>query len=266
MDQRVRMYKRVMVATIAAAISLLQVPGTASPAAGSPAVPTLSVELSPDPARLNDGAVKVVAWTVCSPGLTAFELDLSVNQGSSFGSQSQLFRDVVPCDGVRHRTSMTVAPDIGSFGPGPATLSAYLAANENGGGDIEATDEVTVPLRQVWQPAVVQISERPIRITPAGSVRVVFWYRCLPKYQPYELDVGASQDSVNGSSQAIAPPPVVTCDGTRHKMVQRIVPSSGSFHRGPAQIAVFLGLYDTVEDHDADVNQETTVRLFRRLS
>ena len=251
------------VSTVAAVAALSLVPGGS--AVGAPPPLTMTVTLSTDPAVLQDGAVDVVAWTTCSTGLTAFEFDISVSQGGSFGSTIQRTRDVVPCDDTAHRSVVRVPADIGAFVPGAATISAYFSGN-NGGGDIEATDEVTVPLRQAWRPAIVQIRDRPIRLDAAHAVRVVFWYRCAAKYQAFELDVGVRQGSSFSGVTVLAPPAVVTCDGTRHKMVKTLASPSVRFHRGPAVISVFLGLFDTVEGHDADVEAEATVRLLRPLT
>ena len=262
---RIRRLSAHVVAVLTAALTAWAIPGALPSDAGTTA-PTLTVELKPDVARMDDGIVEVIAWTTCSPGLTAFELDLSVNQGSSFGSQSMLFSGVVPCDGLRHETRMSISAETGRFEPGPATLSAYLAANQGGGGDIEATDEANVTLRQIWHPAIVQIRERPTRISPDGSVRVVFWYRCLAKYNAYALNVGVFQDDVYASYEKYTPPAVVTCDGTRHRWARNLAPTSGSFHQGLAVVGVFIGLYDTVEDHDADLNEDVTLRLRPALS
>ena len=251
------------VSTVAAVAALSLVPGGA--AVGAPPPLTMTVTLSSDAAVLHDGVVDVVAWTTCSTGLTAYEFDVSVSQGGSFGSTIQRTSGVVPCDDTAHRSVVRVPADIGAFVPGAATISAYFSGN-NGGGDIEATDEVTVPLRQAWQPAIVQIRDRAIRLDAAHAVRVVFWYRCAAKYQAYELDVTVSQDSSASAVTVLGPPAVVDCDGTRHKMVKTLPSPSVRFHRGPADISVFLGLYDTVEDHDADVSANTTVRLLRPLA
>lgn len=256
-DRRLFTY---VVAVLTAALAAWMLPA-ALPADAAATAPTLTVELKPDVAKFDEGVVEVVAWTTCSPGLTAFELDLSVNQGSSSGTQSMLFAGVVPCDGVAHETRMRISAQIGTFEPGPATLSAYLAANQGGGGDIEATDEAEVALRQVWHPAIVQIRDRPVRIAADGSVRIVFWYRCLAKYDAYALNVDVFQDDVYAPYEKLTPPAVVTCDGTRHRWARNLAPTSGSFHRGLADVGVFIGLYDTVEDHDADLNEAATLRL-----
>jgi hypothetical protein len=252
-----------IVSTVAAVSALSLVPGGAADGATSPL--TMTVTLSTEPAILQGGAVNVVAWTTCSTGLTAYEFDVSVSQGGSFGSTIQRTRDVVPCDDTAHRSVVRVPADIGAFVAGAATISAYFSGN-NGGGDIEATDEVTVPLRPVWRPATVHVRDRPIRLDAAHAVRVVFWYRCAAKYQAFELDVSVTQGDSASALTVLGPPAVVTCDGTRHRMVKTLASPEVRFHRGPAVISVFLGLYDTVQDHDADVSDEATVWLMRPLA
>lgn len=210
-----------------------------------------------------DGGVDVVAWTRCATGLNAFEFGVSVTQSGRFGTVIRQGPAVVPCDGVAHRSDLTVHADAGTFVRGPARLDAFLSANDPQDGDIDVTDTAQVFVRRAWSPAVVRLRHRPAPLGSDGAVRIVLWSRCQPWFQAFELDLGVSQAGAGGSSTALGPEPVVRCDGAWHRTVKRVFPDAGSFTPGPADVSVFIGFYDPRTDHDLEATDTATVRLYR---
>jgi hypothetical protein len=94
-----------------------------------------------------DGTVSVPLRVRCSPPLDAFELDVSVLQGSTFGSVNLIGTEFPVCNGRWQRTTLTVSPEAGAFGPGPATVGAFLGAFDPvAGSDVSAEDSVTITL------------------------------------------------------------------------------------------------------------------------
>jgi hypothetical protein len=80
--------------------------------------------------------------------LSAFELDVSVSQGTGFGSVSRLAPPViVPCDARWHRITVSVPADVGgSFTTGSAIIDVFLGVYDPTAGDLEARDSSTVRL------------------------------------------------------------------------------------------------------------------------
>ena len=111
---------------------------------------------------------------------------------------------------------------------------------------------------------VVQLRSAPLRITPAGGVRVVMWERCSPQIQPFELSVGVYQGGQNSSRTLLAgTDPMPVCDGERHRYVITVPPPTGSrFQPGTAQIEVYVAAYDPVTQTDRDASDGTFAQLY----
>jgi hypothetical protein len=93
------------------------------------------------------GNVLVPLRAKCQPPLYTFELGVGVAQDSGSGSVVLLGTRFPPCDGHWHRTTVSVPPFAGSFGPGQATVQAGLQAYDpEGDHDIGVSDTVTVKL------------------------------------------------------------------------------------------------------------------------
>jgi hypothetical protein len=116
----------------------------AAPAGGT----TLDVRIGASKVHLNaDGTVSVPLRARCSAPLDAFELDVSVTQGATFGAVNLIGTPFPVCNGHWQRTTLTVSAETGTFGPGPATVGVFLGAFDPvAGGDLEAEDSVTVGL------------------------------------------------------------------------------------------------------------------------
>ncbi len=112
---------------------------------------------------------------------------------------------------------------------------------------------------------VVQLRSAPLRITPAGGVRVVMWNRCSPGIMPFELSVGVYQDGVTASKTLLAgTDEMPACDGERHRFVVTVPrPVTGSFRPGTAQIDVYVAAYDEANQTDEDASDSTFAELYR---
>lgn len=116
-------------------------------AAATSAGNRLVVDISRSQVQLAaDGTVVVAVRARCQPPLGAFELIVSVRQGTTIGSVLLLGTGFPPCDGRWHRTTVAVAPDSGSFVAGSATVEAALSAFHPTEGDLIVFDTVTVRL------------------------------------------------------------------------------------------------------------------------
>jgi hypothetical protein len=94
-----------------------------------------------------DGSVSVPLRVRCSPPLDAFELDVSVRQGTTFGSVSLLGTAFPACTGAWERTTVTVSAEAGTFAPGSATVDVFLGAFDPvAGGDVSAEASAAVTL------------------------------------------------------------------------------------------------------------------------
>jgi hypothetical protein len=141
------MIKKLALASALAALATL-VPTTSAEAVTEPFG---NVQLASRPAILHaDGSVDVVMWIRCKPGINAFELDTNVDQPKfdAFGQDVKVEAGVVPCDGIRHRQVVNVAPFVGTFRANRvATLRVFVgffdAQTDTESGD---TDEVNVKL------------------------------------------------------------------------------------------------------------------------
>jgi hypothetical protein len=94
-----------------------------------------------------DGTVSVPLRVRCSPPLDAFELDVSVAQGTTFGSLSQIGTPFPACTGRWERITLSVAAETGTFSPGAATVAVFIGIFDPAtGGDLSAEDSVSVTL------------------------------------------------------------------------------------------------------------------------
>jgi hypothetical protein len=144
------MTRKVAVSFFVAA--LIVVWATAAIAAPQPVAATstgnqLVIKLSTGQVQLaTNGTVLVPLRARCQPPLGAFELNVSVRQDAVFGSVFLLGTNFPPCDGRWHQTTVTVAPDAGSFVAGRATVDASLSAFHPTEGDLIVFDTATVRL------------------------------------------------------------------------------------------------------------------------
>jgi hypothetical protein len=127
-----------------------------------------------------------------------------------------------------------------------------------------ATAAVTAQATEVH---VVQLKSAPLRITPAGGVRVVMWSKCSPAIQPFEFNVSVYQGSVVSSKSLTSSggdEMPTTCDGTRHRIVVTVPrPASGRFYEGLAQIEVYVAAYNSADQTDLDASDSTFAQLYR---
>ena len=98
-------------------------------------------------AQLAGGQMLVSLRARCEPRLSAFELDVSVQQGTAGGSTTIVQAGVVTCDGHWQHVEVPVAPSVGSFAPGTSTVDVFLGAFDQVQGDLEGTDSETVRVR-----------------------------------------------------------------------------------------------------------------------
>jgi hypothetical protein len=135
---------------LAGAFTLTPAATAAADAAAAIAPGTVRVQLRSAPARIDRaGSVRTVLWTTCSPDVFLFEIDVTVVQGDTIGQVTLLRdRDELPaCDGHRHRVTVAVTPDQGTFHNGTAGISAFVGAFDGvNDADLEARDDVTVRL------------------------------------------------------------------------------------------------------------------------
>jgi hypothetical protein len=106
----------------------------------------------------------------------------------------------------------------------------------------------------------VQVVERPTELRPSGLVAVVVRARCSPQYDAFEVDVSVNQGTVFGSVSRLGERYPV-CDGTWKRNTFYVRPESGRFHHGLATVSLYLGAYDTVEDHDVEATDSERVRI-----
>jgi hypothetical protein len=119
----------------------------ALPATAAPGT-VLTIEIKAAQVRLlPDGTVSVPLRARCSPSLDAFEVDLSVVQGSVSGQDNTVGGEFPACTGKWQQITLTVAADYGAFTCGPATIDVFLGAFDPVQGDLEARDSATVQLR-----------------------------------------------------------------------------------------------------------------------
>ena len=129
-----------------------------------------SVDISHGDTRLrSDGAVPVSVFARCQPGQQAFELDVSVHQGTVSGSATLLGPGLTPCDGTSHRIRVLVSPDVRAFAAGPADVEAFLGVFDPDEGDLDATDSATVQLLPAFECRVWNSTQRTWFATVDGS-------------------------------------------------------------------------------------------------
>ena len=94
-----------------------------------------------------NGTVSVTLRVRCSPPLYAFELDVTVTQGTTFGSYSLVGVPFPVCTGRWERITVSVAPEMGTFGPGPATVFVYVGVYDpDTDSDLAGENSVSVRL------------------------------------------------------------------------------------------------------------------------
>ena len=116
-----------------------------------------------------DGIAPITVSTTCQLGQQAFELDVSIHQGGVFGSTTLTGSAIPPCDGAPHRVRVLVAPDVGSFVPGDATVDVFLGVFDQVRGDLEATASVSVELLEPPACRVRNVQQDTWFATPDGS-------------------------------------------------------------------------------------------------
>lgn len=120
----------------------------ALPAIAAPTGTVLKIEIKEAQVRLlPDGTVSVPLRAKCSSSLDAFEVDLSVTQGTVSGQNNTVGGSFPACTGKWQSTTLIVAADYGAFTAGPATISVFLGAFDQVEGDLSAEDTATVQLR-----------------------------------------------------------------------------------------------------------------------
>lgn len=127
---------------ILAATCLTMTLAPAATAASDPVV--MMIEKN---AQLAGGQILVSLRARCEPRLSAFELDVSVQQGTAGGSTTIVQAGVVTCDGHWQDVEVPVAPSVGSFALGTSTVDVFLGAFDQVQGDLEGTDSETVRVR-----------------------------------------------------------------------------------------------------------------------
>jgi hypothetical protein len=116
-----------------------------------------------------DGIVPITVSTTCQLGQQAFELDVSVHQAGASGSTTLTGSAIPPCDSSPHDMRVLVAPDVGSFVPGDATVDAFLGVFDQTRGDLEATATVSVELLEPPACRVRNVQQGTWFATPDGS-------------------------------------------------------------------------------------------------
>lgn len=87
---------------------------------------------------LQDGNARIALRARCDANLAAFELDVTVQQGTVIGEVSTVQAGVVTCDGGWHRVNVVVAPTSGAFSKGRAQVFVFLGVFDQSAGDLEA--------------------------------------------------------------------------------------------------------------------------------
>lgn len=137
---------RKFVACVFGPVALVALAASAAPATAAPKQLVIQV-MKGQTALMPDGTVLVPFRARCYPPLDAFEIDVSVAQATSFGSTILGQSGAPPCDGRWHRTVVTVAPEVGAFVAGTATVGSFIGAFDPNVGDVDATDDETVKLK-----------------------------------------------------------------------------------------------------------------------
>ena len=105
----------------------------------------------------------------------------------------------------------------------------------------------------------VQLSHAPATVNADGSVSVVGWLRCTPDLYTFEYSVDITQQGASGL--AFLSGANLPCDGARHRFVIDVLPYQGTFQPGPADIGIYIGLYDAANDADLEARDTVSTRL-----
>ena len=95
---------------------------------------------------LQDGTAQISLRARCDANLAAFELDVTVQQGTIIGEVSTVQAGVVTCDRGWHRVNVVVVPTSGAFSRGRAQVFVFLGVFDQTAGDLEARAASTVRL------------------------------------------------------------------------------------------------------------------------
>ena len=95
---------------------------------------------------LQDGTARIALRARCDANLAAFELDVTVQQGTVTGEASTVQAGVVTCDGAWHRVNVVVVPTSGAFSGGRAQVFVFLGVFDQDAGDLEARASGSVRL------------------------------------------------------------------------------------------------------------------------
>jgi len=137
------MLKSLAVAGSLGALATLAV----APAAVGATWPGYNIQVRERPVVVHhNGYTTGVFWLRCKPGLNAFEYNVGIRQGDVYRSGGELGRNILPCDGTRHRVAVALG---GGFHPGPVDISVYVGLNDPDaqGGDISAEGSAHTWLR-----------------------------------------------------------------------------------------------------------------------
>ena len=104
------------------------------------------IRINKGSSALQDGDARIALRARCDANLAAFELDVTVQQGTVIGELPTVQAGVVTCDGGWHRVDVVVAPTSGEFSTGRAQVFVFLGVFDQSAGDLEARASGTVRL------------------------------------------------------------------------------------------------------------------------
>ena len=105
-----------------------------------------------------------------------------------------------------------------------------------------------------------QVVEARTELRPSGLVAVAVRARCSPTLDAFEVNVGVRQPNAQGSVSRIGER-YPLCNGTWQRNTIFVRPTSGRFHHGVATVDIYLGAYDTENDHDVEATDTSRVRI-----
>jgi hypothetical protein len=105
-----------------------------------------------------------------------------------------------------------------------------------------------------------QVVEARTELRASGLVAVGVRARCSPTLDAFELSIGVRQPYARGSVSRIGERYPV-CNGAWQHNTFYVRPASGKFHHGLATVDLYLGAYDTVNDHDVEATDIERVRI-----
>lgn len=96
------------------------------------------IRINKGSSAVQDGNARIALRARCAPSLAAFELDVTVQQGTVIGEVSTVQAGVVTCDGAWQRINVVVPPSSGTFSSGSAQVFVFLGVFDQSAGDLEA--------------------------------------------------------------------------------------------------------------------------------